>query len=126
MCRCGHRRDRHQWEWDVKKPGPCNVRKCDCTRFLHRIDKHAALRKSADYEALVAKRGEVCWICGKPPGKRRLHIDHDHREMYVRGLLCFPCNARLDNRVTSRWLRDAADYLDEAQREYEGLADVAA
>jgi hypothetical protein len=45
--------------------------------------------------------------------KRRLDLDHDHREMFIRGLLCVRCNRALAYWMTSAWLRAAADYLDE-------------
>lgn len=118
VCKCGHRKRQHE----AVRPTECKVRKCDCARFVKRPSKHQVLVASADYGALAAKRGEVCWICGSPPGKRRLHIDHDHAQMYVRGLLCFRCNVRLERGVTSRWLRDAADYLDAAAEERVRLA----
>ena len=54
-----------------------------------------------------------CAIClREPTDSRRLDIDHDHKTMQVRGLLCHTCNRRLDHTVTSSWLRAAADYID--------------
>lgn len=32
-----------------------------------------------DYYALLASQGGVCKICGRPPKKIRLAVDHDHR-----------------------------------------------
>ena len=116
ICKCGHRRDRHSYP---RLPSTvCDVRKCDCRRFVRRPSKHRVLLDATDYDALVKKQGsETCAICGAKPGKRRLHKDHDHRGMYVRGLLCPRCNLRLDDRVTPRWLRDAAMYLERAETE---------
>jgi len=52
-----------------------------------------------DYHVVYAERlkaqGGVCAICGKPPGKTRLALDHCHRTGRVRGLLCWSCNVKL-------------------------------
>src|SRR2546426_12269732 len=45
-----------------------------------------------DYEKLLASQGGVCAICKHPPMKRRLGVDHDHRDKKIRGLLCIHCN----------------------------------
>jgi hypothetical protein len=68
------------------------------------------------YERLCEINGEFCWLCGKPPKTRRLHIDHDHRTLEVRGLLCFQCNRRLPKGTTAVWLRRAAWYLEGTSR----------
>ena len=41
-----------------------------------------------DYNLLLEHQGGKCGICLKPPGSRRLAVDHDHRTGMVRGLLC--------------------------------------
>lgn len=46
----------------------------------------------AELRDLLAAQGGVCAICGA--GKPE-HVDHDHRTGYVRGILCFNCNAGL-------------------------------
>ena len=61
----------------------------------------------------TSQRG-VCAICGSSDRRGfRLSLDHDHRTMKVRGLLCTSCNNGIgrfgDN---SDLLRKAADYLD--------------
>lgn len=33
---------------------------------------------STEVDALFASQGSVCKICGRPPGVRRLNLDHDH------------------------------------------------
>jgi hypothetical protein len=50
------------------------------------------------YDALFEQQGGVCGICGRPPQKQRLHMDHNHScckrgcEECIRGLLCSRCN----------------------------------
>lgn len=39
-------------------------------------------------------------------------MDHDHKQMRVRGLLCVRCNGALRYWVTPEWLRTAAEYLE--------------
>ena len=69
------------------------------------------------YDVYVALNGtECCGICGKPPGVRRHHRDHDHGSGEPRGLLCPPCNRalvahRYGLKVTAEWLAAAAAYL---------------
>lgn len=59
-----------------------------------------------EYEVILASQGGKCWICGKPPKKRRLHIDHEHMKRdkkrkpeevraKIRGLLCWKCNTAI-------------------------------
>lgn len=84
--------------------------------------KHRELLDSARpyYPIMFSYQGGKCAIpwCSKPPMKRRLDIDHDHKEMYIRGLLCVRCNRALAGWMTSQWLRDAADYLDERDSQW--------
>ena len=59
---------------------------------------------TAQYEGLLREQGGVCGICGRPPRKNRLHVDHDHDccpdrascGECLRGLLCVSCNSKLD------------------------------
>ncbi len=60
---------------------------------------------------LLIQRG-LC-VCGRPPKKRSLNIDHDHATQRVRGLLCYTCNHKvLTLGIGSGLLRLLADYLD--------------
>ena len=45
------------------------------------------------YDAMFAEQGGVCAICSRPPGKKRLFVDHCHKTGKVRALLCQGCNA---------------------------------
>lgn len=64
-----------------------------CYRFLD------AMRRGVPYETLLSEQDGVCALCGDVPKGGRLNIDHlhvppDDRDgfVYVRGLLCGPCN----------------------------------
>ena len=48
-----------------------------------------------EYDRMLAKQGGVCAICGEPPAKIRLAVDHCHTTGKVRGLLCLRCNMGL-------------------------------
>lgn len=63
---------------------------------------------------MLEQQGGVCAICGRPPSEtRRLDMDHDHKQMFIRGLLCHACNRALTYRVDNpEWLRKAALYLE--------------
>lgn len=66
-----------------------------------------------EYEDLLRSQNGVCAICGKPPIRKRLAVDHDHVNGLVRGLLCNYCNLRIVGKVRDSSLyRKAADYLD--------------
>lgn len=73
------------------------------------------------YRELLAIQGGVCAGCGRPPGKRRLAVDHDHAccpgptscGRCVRGLLCWSCNKHLQHMGDDAGLiRRLADYLE--------------
>jgi Autographiviridae endonuclease VII len=48
----------------------------------------------ADYDALLAKQGGVCPLCGKR-SEKTFCVDHCHETGTVRGLLCRQCNFAL-------------------------------
>ena len=109
--------------WTCRSCGaswPRTKQRCDCgkgRRPTRRRPAHARVLDEMPYEDWVALYGEVCGICGRPPGpRRRLDRDHDHRTGAARGLLCHLCNRSLPARVDARWLRRAAAYLDQAER----------
>jgi hypothetical protein len=61
-------------------------------------------------QGLVAWQGGVCRICQAAPA---VHIDHDHDDGTVRGVLCFKCNAGIGQFAdSSERLRRAAAYLE--------------
>lgn len=87
---------------------------------------HKQLVNSArpDYDAMLAAQGGVCAICGRAPdpaAKRRFNIDHDHKQMYIRGILCTRCNKWLWTFVTEDVLVAALEYVRRGPEWYEGI-----
>lgn len=76
---------------------------------LHRL--HVRDERDRYPELLEYQHGH-CALCSSTPKTRRFAIDHDHRTMTTRGLLCHRCNRALPAWVTAGWLRRAADYLE--------------
>ncbi len=64
------------------------------------------------YDALLEKQGGGCAICGTPPKRMRLSVDHDHETGMIRGLLCHGCNTKMVGRDDAVWSTKAATYAD--------------
>lgn len=54
----------------------------------------------AQYDVLLKFQGGKCFICRRPPAKRRLEVDHDHKSGLIRGLLCWFCNKKVIGSAT--------------------------
>ena len=96
--------DRCQPEWKEK-----NEQSRLMTKLL--AEAYERLTESSLFE------DTVCEICGRASRTRRLSVDHNHRTLEVRGLLCYRCNYILG------WFRDdserfasAAEYLNRKPR----------
>jgi len=63
-----------------------------------------------DYDAMLAAQGGGCAICHTPPRSKRLHVDHDHADGRVRGLLCYHCNRTIGH-IEARGLAAFEAYL---------------
>lgn len=64
-------------------------------RNKERLREYAITRYGitvAEYEEMRESCDNTCMICGSPPTRSRLSIDHDAETGRVRGLLCDPCN----------------------------------
>ncbi|MEQ1354518.1 MAG: endonuclease VII domain-containing protein [Candidatus Acidiferrum sp.] len=65
------------------------------------------------YRAKLAAQDGRCAICGGPPGKRSLNVDHDHATGQVRDLLCAACNTGIGAlRDDPELMRKAAEYIE--------------
>ena len=66
-------------------------------KWRNRLNKYK-ITKEYFYDLLEKQEGK-CALCGKafPDifGKDILHIDHDHENDKIRGILCLPCNVGL-------------------------------
>lgn len=61
-------------------------------RFFSYILRKYGVTKEK-YAELLAKSNNRCYICDRKPAKgKRIHLDHNHETMEVRGLLCAQCN----------------------------------
>jgi hypothetical protein len=64
-----------------------------------------------DYDTLYAYQGGKCAICRRATGaSRRLSVDHDHKTLLARGLLCRTCNDLLGH------ARDDPEFFARAKR----------
>ncbi len=65
------------------------------------------------YNNLLIKQNNLCAICKKKQsGNKRLSIDHCHKTLKIRGLLCHYCNTALGSFKDSiELLQSAIDYL---------------
>lgn len=64
------------------------------------------------YEAMFKAQNGKCAICEREAYlNRRFDIDHDHRRMFIRGLLCIRCNRWLWPFVNISILRKTIEYL---------------
>ena len=77
-----------------------------------------------DWRAILEEQGWVCAICAKLPPSGRMVIDHEHtpkwksmkpelRKTFVRGVLCWFCNAHyLGRSITLAKAKNMVRYLE--------------
>ena len=65
---------------------------------------------AAQYLTMLELQGGGCAICGQPPGRRRLDVDHDHQTGAVRGLVCENHNKAL-GLIAHQHMQIAAEYM---------------
>lgn len=68
-----------------------------------------------EYATLLTSQDGKCAICLARPRTRRLAVDHNHKTLEIRGLLCTRCNHKLLGAAHEKpeILRRAALYLEE-------------
>ena len=77
-----------------------------CASLFNRYKLRAEAKRLMEEE-----QNGLCKICGKPPAKRGLFVDHDHSNGRVRGLLCTRCNAGIGWLCSTEILRKAIAYI---------------
>ena len=69
------------------------------------------------YDAMLEQQEGKCAICGLPPQKHRLAVDHCHVSGEVRELLCTECNTGLGRfKDDAEMLQRAVDYIRKHER----------
>lgn len=64
-----------------------------------------------EYARLVDQQDSRCLICQVPfSGNAKPHIDHDHKNGTVRGVLCHLCNVLIGHARESDWILQQARY----------------
>lgn len=63
------------------------------------------------YDAMLARQGGVCALCGRAPKTRRLAVEHDHHTGRVRGLSCHFCNRQIIGKNTLETAERLVEYL---------------
>ncbi len=112
-CSRGHPFDEENTLWQQRKDGRWSriCRACDRERNPFRARLYG-LSLDAYRDILRAQHGR-CAICGRPPGKRALTVDHNHATGQVRALLCNGCNVGIGGfREDPALLRAAIAYLE--------------
>lgn len=74
---------------------------------VRRYDRAARLKSAygltlGDYDKMLSEQSGVCAVCASPPSGRPLHVDHDHTDGRIRGLLCASSTQRWARRKTTR------------------------
>lgn len=110
--------NRERYSANAKGYRVANLEKVRATQRLYTArnkEKILAYRRIKNYPAPTRKIPSVCEVCGNPPGKHALSLDHCHLTKKFRGWLCSNCNRALGHaQDCPKILRALADYLERA------------
>lgn len=97
------RRAQHR-KWQQSEKGKAYAKKYHANWDAENKDKRSAINRrrllkyhgltTADYERMVQEREGRCDLCGEV-AVPKLFVDHDHKTLAIRGLLCRHCNLAL-------------------------------
>lgn len=99
--------------------GPVKIRiKSGVWRCQVSVNQHRGPRLQphglTQEQAAVFRQHKSCEICGS---NGRLTVDHCHKNNFIRGVLCHPCNMGIGHfKDKPNLLRAAADYLESKQK----------
>ena len=79
------------------------------------MTKAEKFRRDKLYNYILCFQDNSCAICGKPPKKKRLAMDHDHKTGMIRGLACWRCNNFLIGQHTVETAKKVYEYLKSAR-----------
>ena len=86
-------------------------------KTIGRFKRHGIT--SEEYDLMYESQSGKCKICAVP--SENLYIDHDHKTMNIRGLLCRDCNSALGLfRDNTEILKNAIEYLENNNGENDG------
>jgi len=87
--------------------------RCDICSAAEWTRKNGAPLAPGTYAKLEKAQDGVCAICGGPPKRGKLCIDHCHETGTIRGLLCHQCNRSIGGLGDQlSWILRAAIYLE--------------
>jgi len=86
-------------------------RKADSARVRARALMRQYGITAEQYDKMLARQGGKCAMCGRPPKKIRLAVEHDHKTKRVRGLTCYRCNHFFIGQNTAETARFLVWYL---------------
>lgn len=86
--------NRKKREWAKANPEICRAR-ARAWRAANVEKRRTAMRRWQNIPEPTRARPGLCENCGRLPGRKGMHVDHDHTLGTFRGWLCSNCNTGL-------------------------------